>query len=161
MPVLLTDPLESVPLERIRVAAIKWENNPLKGQQWVEIWLTLVHLVGEDLVQYVDPNTGDEAHYIKVEDGVHPLAPDTALGKCDTCAAWYARTTGECDEIGCEGTVQPHPCYARLCAESIDPTADCVWQSLRKGVYNWLLSEDVPDPDTWVVRKILDGSLED
>jgi hypothetical protein len=163
MSLLLNQPFNLDPLDRVKLAALKIEENKSRGQRWVEFWLVFGRLSNpadpESFVQYVDPITGREAKYIKLEYGVHPLAPDTALGKCNICGKWFPTMMGSCDVEGCTGTIKGYDGWMR--AVSIVTAGNrTMFEEIRDNCYNFLINEIVPDPITWEPVKLLDAQLE-
>jgi hypothetical protein len=158
VPVKLTHPYQSVALDTVKVAAIKIEENQAHGTRWIEVWAVLGRMDGDVFVQYADPFTGQLAwRYFKIEDGNHPLIANVGLGKCQTCAAWLrGQASGE--HAGCGGTVHPYDGWGRLTAAI--PAGASIREAIARAVYAFLLSEVVPDPDTWDPIKLIDGTLE-
>jgi len=184
----LTEPKVSVELPLARIAAFKSELNPFQGQLWMEFWVVYGRLLDPEdpmsFQEWADPRSGERAVYFKLEDAMHPLRPGTALGKCDTCGSWHAKTggacaavvcdacgakgwtAGPCSEDGCEGTMQPcagtvapYDGFSRL-AGQVDPGGQgCVCETMLKCMTSFLVAEMVPDPDTWEERAILPGVL--
>lgn len=161
MPVGLKTPLASVTIDKVKIAAIKIEENTSKGQQWIEVWLISGRYEVEDdsttFVQYANPITGDEVfRYLKIETGHHPLSPETALGKCDQCGAWAkGQVSGPCLE-DCGGHVVPYDGWARLTATVTQggPIRD----EIAMAAYGFLSSEEVPDPEDFTqMVKLLDA----
>jgi len=108
----------------------------------------------------MDPETYSEAVYIKLEDGHHPLAPSVGLGKCDACGMWAKGTPGaECADVECSGTVQPYDGWTRATAKT-PPAGLTIRESLAYLCYQFLMLEEVPDPETGELVKLLDGALE-
>jgi hypothetical protein len=158
MPVKLTHPYQTVTLDMAKVAAIKIEENPSVGSRWIEIWAVLGRMEEGVFVQYADPKTGQLAwRYFKIEDGRHPLLVNVGLGKCATCSQWLrGQTSGQHE--GCGGTVAPYDGWERLSAQL--PVGANIREAIARAVYGFLLTEVVPDPDTWELAKLIDGTLE-
>lgn len=158
MPVKLTHPYQSVALDTCKVAAIKIEENPEGGTRWIEIWAILGREEGGKFVQYADPFTGQLAwRYFKIEDANHPRQSGLGLGKCGTCAGWLrGQTSGEHE--GCGGTVAPYDGWERLTAQI--PAGASIREAIARAVYSFLLTERVPDLDTWEPALLIDGTLE-
>ena len=158
MPVKLTHPYQSVALDLVKVAAIKVEENPSQGTRWVEVWAVLGRMEGDVFVQYADPITGEKAwRYFKIEDANHPRLPNVGLGKCSACSAWLrGQVSGQ--HAGCGGAVAPYDGWTRLQASV--PAGSNIREAIARAVYAFLLSEEVPDPDSWDVAKLIDGTLE-
>lgn len=158
MPVKLTHPYQTTTLDVAKVAAIKIEENVAHGSRWIEVWAILGRMDGEKFVQYADPFTGSLAwRYYKIEDGNHPLSPNMGLGKCATCSGWLRGQTSGTHE-GCGGTVAPYDGWTRLTVQI--PVGRSIREAIALAVYSFLLSEIVPDPETWEPIKLLDGTLE-
>lgn len=137
-----------VTLDYASIAAMKLEDNPVKGTQFLEIWITLHHKDGLDYIECSNPLTGEPAIYYKIEDGKNPLAPEQALGKCDTCGVWYQATSGACTEGGCSGTIVPYDGFTRL--DAITTAAGTtIMDKFRDLVLQFCIAEDVPDPNDW------------
>lgn len=155
MHVRLTTPFTPPPaLELAKIAAVKVEEN---REDWVDLWV--VYGTEEDgrFREYQDPQTGQNipAVGIHIENGHHPLAQrGTALSQCDACGAWGA-LPGPCDERRCDGTRQPYDGLTRLLALEGDRPGALV--SFWRVLYRFLLTEQVPDPDTGELRKLLDA----
>lgn len=158
MPVKLTHPYQSVALDTVKVAAIKIEENSGKGTHWIEIWAVLGRMEGDVFVQYADPFTGQLAwRYFKIEDANHPLQSGLGLGKCGACAEWLrGQTSGEHE--GCGGVVAPYDGWERLTGQI--PAGASIREAIARAVYAFLLSEQVPDLNTWELAKLIDGTLE-
>jgi hypothetical protein len=142
-------PKDSKKIDYIDVASFKAENNSFLGQYWVEFWLIKGNKDSGNFVQYADPNTGEIAYYIKLEDGCHPLAPVTALGKCDTCGVWWKKVSGPCETPSCEGEVEPYDGYSRF-KEMTTANNKKIIEEFTEIVFEFLEEEEVPDPITWV-----------
>lgn len=157
MSVLLNQPKQTIELPRARVAAIKIEENPYRGQRWIEFYIVLGRVVGSNFEQFAEPETGSEVYeYIKIENGLHPLRAGMALGKCDVCGTWFAKNNGACTEVDCTGTIQPYDGWTRL-ALAIITKGRSLFVEVQDGSYSFLTTEEVPDPDTWEMRKLLEG----
>lgn len=146
--ILLTSPLSYPNLDRVRVAAYKLENNIAEGRLWAELWAVLGYLEDDQdessFRQVFDPRTGEEVFiYVKMENAMHPLRPGFALGKCSDCAFWYNRTSGDCDQEGCTGTVRPYDGMSRLL--SVNLGAGTHGGQVETLVYLILTAEQVPD----------------
>jgi hypothetical protein len=154
---LLRSPKVSQTLDRVRIASIKIEENPYIGQRWVEFWLTIGRLTNpadeSSFIQHRDPDTGEDVFtYLKIENGMNPLQPGMALGKCGDCGAWAPATSGEC--AGCGGTISPYDGWTRLV--TLDSPNDTIRGAIAAIAYGFLTTEEVPDPETWEPKKLLD-----
>lgn len=128
------------------------------GQQWVELWVVLGYSPdGEDARQVVNPNTGDAALHLKIEDGKHPLEHDQALGKCDVCGQWHKAVAGGCEASDCHGVVRPYDGHARLVA-MVAGEGLCFRDAMLSALYRFLTSEEVPDPVTGKPAALLEGT---
>lgn len=144
----------------MRIASIKIEENPYIGQRWVEFWLTIGRLASPadeaSFVQHRDPDTGEDAfRYLKLEDGMNPLRPGTALGRCEDCGKWFPAVSGDCN--ACEGAIVPYDGWSRLV--TVDSPNDTIMGAIAAIAYGFLATEVVPDPETWELTKLLDVEL--
>lgn len=161
MSVKLKSPKQAVAIDRMRIAKYEIENNPFMGTRWIQLWLVLGRYStpgdAKTFEQYIDPVTGEPAMGVKLETGMHPLRDGTALGKCDACGKWHQKTTGPCDLTktpSCAGTVKPYDGFQRL--------SETFVQAMRTACYQFLTSEEVPDPDDFdKMVKLMDGTLEE
>jgi hypothetical protein len=81
MPLKMNNPIKTVELDTIRIAAFKLEDNQTLGRRWCEIW-TVIGRKNDDgvFIQYPNPYTGTEEYqHFKIEDGIHPLKPNRIL----------------------------------------------------------------------------------
>lgn len=156
MPVQLSNPKQTVALDRIRIASFKVEDNPYRNQYWIEIWCVLGRMENGAFVEYLDPNTGAEAVYFKIENGKHPLDNDQGLGRCNACGAWAKTISGNCEADGCSGEIQPYDGFVRL-ALGTPPALDTYRNILKDGLYAFLTTEEVPDPVTGEMRKLIEA----
>ena len=154
MPKLLREPKLSQILDRVRIAAFKVEDNIFQGQRWIEVWVVLGRLEGEEFRQYVDPETGAEIfRYLKLEDGMHPLAPGRALTKCDECGVW-GTLRGGCQEDGCAGTMAGYDGARRFVLT--EHQGPLTYVGFKQALYQFLAGEEVPDPITGELVTLLD-----
>lgn len=151
MPVNLNIPVEPVVVPSAQVAAFKVEE---MAGHWVDVWVVFGTADGEDFIPYVDPITGDgiTPMHVHIEDGVHPLAPDTGLRKCPSCGKWWRLET-QCD---CEEATVPYDGFSRII---MHPHNGILYTHIKEALYGYLLTELVPDPTTWEERPLLDGVL--
>jgi len=159
MPVTLNHPFTSHLIDKARVAAIKIEENAPRNQRWIEAWVTCGYMDGEQFVQMVQPYTGAEVMlYVKIENGMHPLATGRLLSKCDVCGAWNSLGDGSpCVVPGCPGIMRAYDGWTRV---STALTAGAsVYEEIARVLYTFLLTERVPDPDTWELVTLLDASM--
>jgi hypothetical protein len=162
MSLQLVNPKQAVQLDRVRIACIKIEYNPYKGQTWVEFWLTIGRLAvpGNEasFQQHIDPDTGEEVFaYLKIENGMNPFRGGTMLGKCGTCGKWFALVSGSCDADGCDGTIGPYDGFTRLMTATA--SAGTIFDAIANIAYSFLCTEQVPDPDTWEIKRLLEANL--
>jgi hypothetical protein len=162
MSVILKTPVNTVSLDRIRIASIKIEYNPSIGQLWTEYWLTIGKLLVPDdqttFKQYYDQQTGAEVFaYLKIEDGMNPFRPGMALGKCAECGKWFNAISGACDVDGCGGIINPYDGWTRM-ASVIVPEGT-IFNAISTSSYAFLAAEEVPDPDTWELKYLIDVEL--
>lgn len=159
----IQNPDPAVPLDKALTVSFKPELNKYRGSLWVEVWVVLGKLYDpedeDSFVEYVIPTTGAAALYFKIEDGCHPLRPGMALGKCGTCGAWHNRISGECGEDGCAGAVSMYDGFSRIRVPPEGCEGDCCFTAISEKIMKWLISEEVPDPDTWELVKVLDATI--
>jgi hypothetical protein len=160
----LNNPVQSAELDRMMIAAIKFENNPFIGQDWTEIYLVLGYYStpGDEttFVEMAHPHTHGSHIFIQFEDGFHPERPGLALGKCDTCGKWYQAINGDCSEQGCSGSIGPYDGHTRFMQDACQAGESLSIAGLRIA-YTFLLTEVVPDPDDYTTeRPIVSGVIE-
>jgi len=159
----IINPDPNSPLDKARVAAFKPELNKYQGRLWLEVWVVIGKLLDpedeDSFVEYPVPGTGKAALEFKIEDGVHPLRPGTALGKCRTCGAWHPRTAGVCGDDGCEGTVVMYDGFTRVRQVPEVIEGDCCFSIQADKILEFLVTEEVPDPDTWEIVKVFNATL--
>ena len=157
MHVRLTNPYTPpAALELAKIAAVKVEEN---REDWIDLWIVYGTEEGGAFREYQDPVTGQviAAVLVHLEDGHHPLAPrGTALSRCDTCEAWGA-FPGPCEVDGCSGTREPYDGLTRLLALEADRPRAVL--SFWRALYRFLMAEEVPDPSTGELRKLLDAEI--
>lgn len=159
MSLQLNQPKQAKTLDRVRITALKVEQNVCAGQLWVEFWLCLGYqaVPGDDntFVQQIDPDTGNDVYsYLKIENGMNPFRSGMMLGKCDSCGKWFPLVGGPCDD--CSGTIQPYDGWTRLVFMPVS-AGGSIYTVIRDNAYNFFCNEEVPDPDTWELRKLLDA----
>jgi len=152
MPVTLHRTIEPVVLDSAKVVAFKVENNV---ERWVEIWVAFGQIVEGSFVEHADPVTGIRVPpaYFKIEDGCHPLSPNTALRKCSACGAW-CKLEIACPDCG--GATVPYDGFSRLAGTLIAGGSN-LHGTLAAVLYAFLLGESVPDLDTWDASPLLDA----
>lgn len=152
MPVSLVLPIEPVVLPVAKIGAFKVEE---VAGKWIDIWVTFGVSVSGVFEEYTDAKTGRNVPTldIHVEDGCHPLDPTTSLRKCQDCSVWYKLDT-TCPNCG-KATV-PYDGYSRLAA--FEGTGS-FRKHTKDALYEFITTEEVPDPETWIVRKLLDGTV--
>jgi len=159
----ISHPDPTVPLDKARIASYKPELNAGQGRLWLEVWVVLGKLLDpedeDSFVEYPVPSTGAAALEFKIEDGVHPLRPGTGLGKCDQCGEWHPRMSGPCGLPGCEGTVIMYDGFSRIRTPPEEIDGDCCFLIHSAKMLEFLVNEEVPDPDTWEMVKVLDATL--
>ena len=129
MPKLLREPKQAKKLDRVRIAAFKFQDNVFQGERWIEVWVVLGVVEDGQFQQYVDPETGEEVYqYIKLEDGAHPLAPGTALEGYDGARRFI---------LGNHGST-------------------LTYSAFKEALYDFLANEEVPHPVTGEAVKVLD-----
>lgn len=146
--------IPAMTLDKAKVAAFKVENNQ---ENWIEIWVIYGADVDGRFVEYQDPATGHTipVTYIKLETGSHPLRPGTALRKCSVCGKWLSLSL--CDEPGCEdASALPYDGFAR--AAFMETGQNQPYHVMKSAIYSFVMSEIVPDPDTWENRPLIDIS---
>jgi len=145
----------------MQIAALKIENNEAAGQHWIEFWCVYVKTIDGVRRQFMDPETGEKAKYIKLENAMHPLAPGTGLGQCDTCGTWHQRAGGPCGagDPACPGMVQYYDGLTRALS-CLTADGATIYEAVRDCCYAFLTSEEVPDPFTWETVTLLDGTQE-
>jgi hypothetical protein len=162
MSYILNKPWNSALIDRARIASIKIEENRYMGQRWVEFWIVFGRLDNPDdlnsFKQYINPNTGEIAKYIKLENGCHPLVSGRALGKCDTCEKWKSYINGDCDTPNCSGIIEPYDGLTRLIT-AITEGELSIFEEIKNISYGFLINEEIPDPITGELIKLLDARL--
>ena len=164
MAVILANPKQSIRLDQARVASIKLEDNAYLGTYWCDVYVVYGRDVGETWEQYVDPETGAVAQYYRIAPGCNPHArpadagmnPESsgeALGKCGVCGAWQMAASGACSVDGCLGAVQPYDGFERLCERTA--TKDKAFHAWKTAIYEFLTTEEAPDPVTGEMRVLL------
>lgn len=151
MPVNLNVPIQPPQLSVAKVVAIKIENNV---EQWVETWVSFGSMIDGVFVEYVDPITHIKvtpAHY-KIEDGNHPLQPGASLRRCQSCEKWYGLETA----CSCGGATVPYDGLTRLMDAA--PVGANMHDAISSAIYNFLLNEIVPDPQTGELKALLDAT---
>lgn len=102
-----------------------------------------------------EPTFGKLAFMIK--NGVHPRWPSMSLGKC-SCGAWSRnQPSGACPSCS-DGTVVPYDGFDRLIV--LAPQGASIYEAIANSVYAFLASEIVPDPDSWELVRLVEGSVE-
>ncbi len=161
--IILTEPVQVPDLNRISIANIEIEHNPQRGRAWAEIWCVWGYLEEPgnpmSFVECKHPVTGEDATLFKIEDGHHPIAHDMALGKCPTCGAWHQRISSVCGVDGCDGDVAPYDGFTRVMAEMTADGED-VGTAVQRIAYTFLLTEVIPDHNTWELRPLVAGTPE-
>ena len=169
MPVSLNEPKEAVVLDQVRVVNIAIENNPYLNQFWIDLYVVLGREVDGQWEQHVDPNDAAIAQYYRIAPGCNPharpshfgqgrLGNGESLGKCDACGVWHDVLGIPCTEDGCDGTVQPYDGFQRLVMAVPDGATN--YEVIKNAVYNFLISEEVPDPVTGEIRPLLAATVE-
>lgn len=145
----LNNPITTQTLDTVKVVSFKVEDNPSSQQYWVLSWSVLGYMDGPTFIEYMNPLTGQQAVYHRIENGFNPLMEGRMLGKCDDCDEWVLdQNSGTCPLCGV-GTVEPYDGYTRLYKNQKIKTKD---------IEDFLCDEEVPDPDTGVVQYILDAT---
>lgn len=153
--IALSAPKQSRELTTVKVASVKFENNQERGCRWVELWLVVGYMDGEQFVQQVDPDTGSEVYrYLKLEDGGHPLDATKALRKCSDpeCGKWSP--SGVCSECG-EPTVAYDGC-TRFLKLNVGGGGE-LFEELLAQADAFLVAERVPSLDYGQEIKLVDG----
>lgn len=157
MVVKLNKPLSTQSLTDASIAAVKIESNPYAGRKWVDIYITVGYLGDpkdpDSYIEQANPNTGDKALHIKIENGIHPFLGKScvALGQCEKCGKWYKQINGICD---CGASIHPYDGWDRL------TKLNGAYEKFREALYEFLTQEVVCDPlDTTQVVKLLDAKL--
>ena len=144
MPLVSNHPLETKTLDHESLAHISIEENKYAGRRWLEFYIVRGLLTDPNdensFTEYKHPVTGEAARHLKVEMGVHPLAPDQALGKCDTCGKWFHLQGGPCQVEGCAGTIKPYDGWLRAIM------LNRIYEMIKLCSYTFLTTEMVPDP---------------
>ena len=159
MPIELIIPDQPPALTHARIMRIEVEDNIEKS---VVLWVSLGTKEGEEFVEWHHPITGVTSTIrIKLEDGHHPIT-GTALGKCPICDRWWPSTM--CPECQEHPALNMYDGFSRLTADmtpQVVGLADTT--NLRTFVgaacYAFLLNEEIPDPDTWEIRKLLSAQI--
>lgn len=155
MPILLSKSLEPVILARGKIVAIKIEVNQ---EHWVDVWISYGNTIDGVWTEWADEKTGrkiDPTCY-HIEDGVHPLSPGASLRRCPDCYKWYGLEL-VCTTCGA-GTLP----YDGLTRAMSAVTADgaTVYAAIRDVLYDFLLTEELPDPVTGELALLLDGTVD-
>lgn len=142
-------------LERAKIAAVKLEDNV---ERWIDLWIVFGTEEAGTFVEYRDPDTGQQlpAVLVHLEDGQNPLAPrGTALSRCGDCGAWGG-LLATCRDPECEGAMIPYDGLSRFLELKGKGKAAAAgfWEAL----YSFVLAEEVPDPETGELRRLLDGA---
>lgn len=155
MPVELVTPEQPPVLTHARVMRVEIEDNIERS---ATLYVSLGVLDADDnFVEWRHPVTGLTAtRKIKMEDGHHPLT-EQALGQCPECSKWWAATV--CPE--CEGSpaLTPYDGHTRMTQQIVGALGLSESTDIRTVIgtacYVFLISEEVPDPDTWEMRKLI------
>lgn len=157
MVVKLNKPLSTHQLTDASIAAVKVESNPCAGRQWIDIYITVGYLQDpedpDSYVEQVNPDTGDRATHVRIENGIHPLLSKScvALGRCEKCGNWYKQTNGICV---CGGNIRAYDGWDRL------TKINDAYEKFQQSLYEFLCEEEVCDPvDLKRVVKLLDAKL--
>lgn len=152
MPIKLKLPKTLVSLPIAKIGAFKVE---LVAGEWVDLWVTFGEMIDGAFVEHVDSATGEKvrAVHIHIEDGVHPLSPTTGLRRCVSCDKWY-RLKEECL---CGAMTTPYNGFSFLMGRPL--RGRNIREALKEILYDYLMSTEVPDPDTWLARPLLRGEL--
>jgi hypothetical protein len=135
-------------------------------EYWIDIYYVFGTVVDGEFVQYFDPVTamGIPVQRVKLEDGNHPLRPGSSLRKCPTCGKWF-QLESACDEPECEGVATvPYDGFTRAMLWGAgDPdyyeAPVCPYMVTKRAIYEFLMAEQVPDPDDWPnMRPLVDAS---
>lgn len=151
-------------IDAFKVANHEVEDNV---ERWLNMWVIYGNIVDGVFVEYHDPATGQPIPptQVKLEDGHHPLVPDSALTKCPSCGKWFQLETN-CDEADCDGAeLLPYDGFSRAGTWGIsDPTyyddlpGKCPYFVTKKALYEFLRTELVPDPTTGEERPLIDAA---
>lgn len=169
MPVNLIEPKQAAVLDQCRVVNISIENNPHLGQRWIDLYVVYGRDVDGNWEQHVDPLDAAIAQYYRITPGCNPharpsyhgqaaLGNGPALGRCDACEVWHVIAAGPCSEDGCDGTVQPYDGFSRIVMNP--PTGATIYDVIKNAVYDFLITEQVPDPVTGEIRPLLAAVVE-
>lgn len=141
-------------LEYAKIAAVKVEDNV---ERWIDLWVVFGEDVAGTFVEYIDPDTGQQVPpvLIHIENGQHPLADrGTSLKKCDPCDLWYGL---EETCTNCGNPTHPYAGFTRF--RNRTPQRPKVLNAFWDALYKFLTDEEVPDPTTGVLRKLIDGTV--
>lgn len=160
MPVELTLEEQPPALTHARVMRIEIEDNIEKS---VTVYVSGGTLDAQGgFVEWRHPVTGlTSTVKIKLEDGHHPLT-EQALGKCPICEKWWPATI--CPECDGDVSLNMYDGFARMTMGmnpqvlGLSVTTD-LRTIISAACYGFLLNEDIPDPDTWALRKILSAQI--
>lgn len=158
MPVELVIPDQPPALTHARVMRIEIEDNI---ECSVTLYVSLGTMDDGNFVEWRHPVTGLTATTkIKVEDGHHPLT-EQALGKCSTCDKWWPSTM--CPECSGSPALTMYDGYTRLTAMLVSElglsSSNDVRTVIGAACYAYLLDENIPDPDTWELRKLISAQM--
>jgi hypothetical protein len=131
MPVVLKQAIDPDPLTTAKVVAFKVENNV---SHWVEIWIGFGKLVGGVFVE--SPTIPPK--YVRIENGCHPLSPNTSLRKCAACDLWFGLEK-VCS--ACGGPTEPYDGFTRLA--STPPSGTNLHDAIASALYNFLTTEQI------------------
>jgi hypothetical protein len=141
MPAKLKKEIAARPSTHAKIAAFKVE---IANGEFVELWVAFGDEVGGRWNEHRNiPPTS-----IKIENGIHPLAPKRALRRCPSCGAWYAL---EAKCASCGTSTVAYDGYSRLVTGKVR-------RILKRALYDFLTTETVPDPITGEEILLLDAT---
>jgi hypothetical protein len=159
--IVLSEPIVVKNLTRLKVQSVQYEANQERGQEWVEVYCDYGFMDEGTFYAYPVPGILSSLKYFKFENGMHPERPGMMLGRCSECNKWFFATSGDCDEPGCTGVVEPFPCYNRF-RNKIDASAERdVFTATEAFLTNEPTTEGIafPNPDDITdVRPLVDGT---
>lgn len=157
--------IPSTVVDTIKIVNHQVEDNV---EKWIDIYYVFGTIVDGEFVQYFDPVTamGIPVQRVKLEVGNHPLDPGTGLRKCPSCGKWY-RLEVECEDCTGVATVPYDGLLRSMMWGAQDPahyTSNpaepvCPYFVMKRALYEFLIAEQVPDPDDWPnMRPLVDAT---
>lgn len=159
--ITLTTPITVRNLTRLKVQKVSYEANQERGQEWVEVYCDLGFMDDGTFFAYPNPSNMSSLVFFKFENGMHPERPGMMLGRCSVCNKWFFANSGDCDESGCTGVIEPFPSYNRFRNKIDASTERDVFVATEAFLLNTPAGEgqNFPNPDDISdVRPLIDGT---